>query len=131
MHQALNFPSPLMIVKSVLQMMSSYMFSVLSSPKMVIKKIRAIQRNFLWGSMEIKQKWALVDWEMVYRPRRARGLGLRDLEIANKVLSAKIWWWWVTHKGGSWASFWHHKYARGWSSHSLVCYDQNITRSPI
>ena len=73
-------------------MMPSYVFSIQVAPKVVLKKIRAIQRNFLWGSTKIKQKWALVDWEMVCRPKREGSLGLRDPEIANKVLSAKIWW---------------------------------------
>jgi len=98
-------------------------FSVLSAPKAVVKKIQEIQRNFPWGSTNIKQKWALVDWEMVCRPKRIGGLGLRDLKTSNKVFSAKIWWRWVTHKGELWARFWHHKYARGWSNRNLIHYD--------
>ena len=81
------------------------MFSVLAAPKVVLKKIMAIQRNFLRGSIEIKQKRTLVDWEMICRPKRDGGLGLRDLEVMNKVLSSKIWWRWVTNKGEPWASF--------------------------
>ena len=127
----LNLPSLLRLVKLVLQTMSACMFLVLSAPKEVIIKIWAIQRNFLWGSTKIKQKWVLVDWEIVCRPKRAGGLGLRDLEIANKVLRAKIWWRWVTHKGEPWAKFWHHKYVRGWSSRNLIRYNQDTTRSPI
>ena len=51
-----------------------------------------IQWNFLWGSSELKQKWALVDWEIVCKPEKARGLGLQDHKVENKVISAKIWW---------------------------------------
>lgn len=91
-HRAFNFPASLTMVKSVLQAMPSYVFSVLSTPKSIIKKIRAIQRNFLWGISEAKQKWSLVDWETVCKPKCTRGLGLRDPEVANKVMSAKIWW---------------------------------------
>ena len=65
------------------------------------------------------------------RPKRVGGLGLRDPEIANKVLSSKIWWWWVTHKGEPWARFWNHKYARGWSSQNLIRFDQETTGSSI
>lgn len=90
-HWALNFPSHLTLFKIVLQEMPSYVFSVLSALKVVLRKIRAIQRNFLWGSMEIKQKWALVDWETVCKPKRAGGLGQRDLKITNKVLITNIW----------------------------------------
>lgn len=92
MHHVLNFPACLNLVKLVLQAMPSYVFSVLSASKAIIKKIRAIQRNFLWGISEIKQKLALVDWEIVFKPKRVGGLGLIDLEVANGVLSSKIWW---------------------------------------
>ena len=59
--RALNFPSRLTLVKAVLQVMLAYVFSILAALKGVIKKNRAIQRNFLWGSIKIKQKWVLVD----------------------------------------------------------------------
>lgn len=52
--RSLNFPSRLTLVKAVLQAMSSYLFSILAAPKVVLKKIKAIQWNFLWGSTEIK-----------------------------------------------------------------------------
>lgn len=104
-HKALNFPSRLTLVKAVLQLMSSYVFLLLVTPKGVIKKIRAIQWNFPWGNKKIKQKWALVNWETMCKPKQAGGLVLRDLEVMNKVLSSKIWWKWVTNKGELWASF--------------------------
>ena len=49
-HRALNFPSRLTLAKAILQAMLAYVFFVIAAPKGVIKKIRAIQRNFLWGS---------------------------------------------------------------------------------
>ena len=113
-HQALNFLARPTLVKSVLQEMPSYVFLVLSTPKSIIKEIWAIQRNFLWGSSETKQRWALVDWEMMCKPKRNGGLGLRDLKVADRVMSAKIWWRWVTHTEEPWVTFWHFKYAHGW-----------------
>lgn len=126
-HRSLNFPSRLTLVKSVLQAIPKYIFSVLAAPKNVLKKIRAIQRNFLWGSTEVKQKWALVDWETICKPKRAGGLGLRDPKVMNKVLNAKIWWRWVTNKGEPWTHLWHHKYASGWAKSSLIRWDQSNT----
>ena len=111
-YRALNFPTQLTLVKSILQAISAYIFFVLLVPKSIIKRIKAIQRNFLWGSSELKQRWALVDWGTICKPKRAGGLGLRDLELANKAMSAKIWWRWVTHMEEPWAKFWHNKYAR-------------------
>ena len=45
----LNFPRRLILVKSFLQAMLTYLFSILALPKAIMKEIRCIQRNFLWG----------------------------------------------------------------------------------
>ena len=58
-------------------------------------------------------------------------MGLWDLEVANKVMSAKIWWRWATHKEEPWAKFWHHKYAQGMSKQHLIRYEGQCTGSPI
>lgn len=88
-----------------------------------LKKVRAIQRNILWGNMEIKQKWALVDWEMVCKLKRVGGLGIRDLKITNKVLSANIWWRWVINQGEPWAELWQQKYTQHWTNLNLILFD--------
>lgn len=104
---------------------------MLAAPKSILKRTRAIQRNFLWGSSELKHKWALVDWEIVCKSKRDGGLGLQDPKIANKVMSAKIWWRWVNHKEEPLAKFWHHKYAQGMPKKSLIHYEGQCTGSPI
>ena len=50
--RALNLPSRLTLVKFVLQAMPLYLFLVLDAPKSVIKKIRNIQRTFLWRELK-------------------------------------------------------------------------------
>lgn len=129
--RSLNFPARLTLVKVVLQAMPMYLFLVIAAPKSVIKRIRAIQRNFLWGSSEIKQKWALVNWDTVCKPKKDGGLGLRDPEVANKIMSAKIWWRWVNHREEPWAKVWHHKYAQGIPKRKLIRYEGQCARSPI
>ena len=56
----LNLPSRLVLIKSVLQVMPIYLFSVLSAPKSVLHEIRCIQRIFLWEGREDKEKFSLV-----------------------------------------------------------------------
>ena len=90
--QALSFLAYLTLVKSVLQAMPAYVFLVLYVPKSILNKIWAIQRNVLWGRSEVKYRWALVDWETKCKPKHNGGLGLRDPKVANRVMSAKIWW---------------------------------------
>eukprot|EP00253_Pinus_taeda_P030337 PITA_30337 len=38
------------------------------------------------------------------------GLGLRDPEILNKVLGAKLWWWWLQGGTDVWKKIWDYKY---------------------
>ena len=58
--KALNFPSRLVLVKSVLQAMLVYLFFVLSTPKSILQGIQSIQRNFLWEGRESRAKFLLV-----------------------------------------------------------------------
>ena len=73
----------------------------------------------------------LVDWGTVCKPKKAGGLGLRDPEVENRVMSAKIWWRWVTHTEEPWAKFWHNKYAQDMQKQQLIKYEAHSTGSPI
>eukprot|EP00253_Pinus_taeda_P021283 PITA_21283 len=77
-HRTLNMASRLVLIKVVLQSMPLYLFSVLATPKWVLKRIKNIQRNLLWGSTGQNSKWALVKWDKVCKPKKQGGLGLRD-----------------------------------------------------
>jgi hypothetical protein len=57
----LNLASRLVLLKSVLQTLPTYLFTALAAPKKVIKAIRTLQRNFLWQGLQPKKKWALVN----------------------------------------------------------------------
>eukprot|EP00253_Pinus_taeda_P018592 PITA_18592 len=70
--------SRLILIKAVLQSMPLYLFSVLAAPKWALKKIKDLQRKFLWGSTGQNRKWALVKWATVCTPKKQGGLGLRD-----------------------------------------------------
>jgi len=122
--RALNFPSRLTLVKSILQAMPVYLFSVLAAPKSIIKQIKTIQRSFLWGGSPDKMKWPLVDWKSICTPKNEGGLGLRDPHSTNKVFNAKILWRWVTHNHEPWARLWHAKYAWLWNKQQLIRYDE-------
>ena len=71
--------------------MPIYLFSVLDSPKSVLKKICTIQCKFIWGGTDENKKWALVNWDTLCTPKDAGGLILQDLLNVNRVLVAKIW----------------------------------------
>ena len=64
--------------------MPVYIFSVFSTPKSVIKEIRNIQPNFLWGGREAKAKFSLVKWDKICYPKDRGGMGLRDPEVTGR-----------------------------------------------
>ena len=111
--------------------MPIYLFSMLVALKTIIKQIKNIQRNFLWGGTEGNRKWPLLDWKTICTPKAIRGLGLWDPLDNNKVISAKIWWRWVNNEEELWDKLWHLKYASQWPKQSLVCFGENLPWSSI
>jgi hypothetical protein len=77
-YKALNLAGRLFPTKAVLQAIPVYMMSVFPARKGILQKIRTIQRDFLWRGEENKNKWALVAWEKVCRPKGKGDLGLQD-----------------------------------------------------
>eukprot|EP00253_Pinus_taeda_P026927 PITA_26927 len=110
-HRSLNMASRLILIKAVLQSMPLYLFSILAAPKWVLKAIKKLQRNFLWGSTGPNRKWALVKWEKACLPKMGGGIGLRDSEHSNKIMGDKLWWKWLTYPDTQWAQIWTAKYA--------------------
>jgi hypothetical protein len=107
----LNIASRLVLLKSVLQALPTYLFTALAAPKKVIKAIRSLQRNFLWSGHQPNKKWALVNWDKLCLPKSQGGLGLRDPGKLNQVMGAKIWWRWLKNPTTAWAQLWKQKYA--------------------
>jgi hypothetical protein len=107
----LNIASRLVLLKSVLQALPTYLFTALAAPKKVIKSIRSLQRNFLWSGHQPNKKWALVNWDKLCLPKSQGELGLRDPGKLNQVMGAKIWWRWKKNPTAAWAQLWKQKYA--------------------
>lgn len=96
-YSSLNLARRVVLIKFVLQAMPLYPFSILAAPKWVLKRIRNLQHEFLWGSSATNRKWVLVKWSTICMPKDKGGIGLRDLEYSNSIMNAKIWWQWVTN----------------------------------
>jgi len=79
------------------------MLSALPAPKGVTPHIRNIQREFISDKGEEKNKWTLVAWDNIYKPKTHGSLGLHDPETLSKVLGAKLWWRWLKELVTPWA----------------------------
>jgi len=72
--------------------MPLYHFSILVAPKGVFKKIRHLQRTFLWGGSTKEKKWALVAWHKPCGPKSHGGVCIKDPMQVGQALEEKLWW---------------------------------------
>jgi hypothetical protein len=127
----LNIAARLVLFKSVLQALPTYLFTALAAPLSVIKAIRSLQHNFLWKGSQNNRKWALVGWDKLCKPKKQRGLGIRDPGKMNQVMGAKMWWRWLQHPQELWAKMWKQKYAPNVHSNQLIRFNEQMQGSNI
>jgi hypothetical protein len=82
-----------------------YIFSALVTPKFILKSIKSIQQKIIWKGTKDDRKWALVSWERLCKPKLAGALGLRDPQMLNQILGAKVWSRWLKNLEDLWAKF--------------------------
>jgi hypothetical protein len=127
----LNLAARLVLLKSVLQTLPTYLFTALAAPKQIIRAIRTTQRNFLWQGLQSNKKWALVGWDKLCAPKSLGGLGLRDPGRMNQIMGAKIWWRWLKTPDALWARLWKHKYAPTLQPDQLIRHNTRVPGSSI
>jgi hypothetical protein len=70
------------LIKSTLSNMPTYMLSLFPIPAYVAKHLEKIQRDFLWGGMNVDDfKFHLGEWDKVCSPIKEGGLGIRNLRL--------------------------------------------------
>eukprot|EP00253_Pinus_taeda_P025949 PITA_25949 len=108
--KTMNIAGCIVLVKSVLQAIPIYPLSIIEAPKGACSKIKELYNKFIWGVPNQQRKWALVSRKHLSKRKEEGGLGLRDPEMLNRVLGAKLWWRWM--RGGNDLSkkIWTHKY---------------------
>ncbi|WJX67033.1 hypothetical protein P8452_51532 [Trifolium repens] len=80
------------LLNSVLNSIPIFYLSFLKIPILVWKKIRRIQREFLWGGRGGRKKINWIKWDVVCQPKSLGGLGVRDIRAVNISLLVK-WRW--------------------------------------
>ena len=93
--------------------------------------MKEIFEKFLWGGPKQQRKWALVSWKNVMKRKEEEGLGMRDPEMLNKVLGAKLWWRWLKEPKLPWAKHWKEKYAQNHRLQNLIGMQETPKGSPI
>ncbi|KAJ0780983.1 putative RNA-directed DNA polymerase [Helianthus annuus] len=115
--RTLSYGGRITLIKSVLNALPTYFFSLFKAPLKVLDALDRIRRVFFWGGSEEKAKMNWVAWEKTIAPVEYGGLGFGSLRDANLAMLAKWWWRFKTEKMGLWRQVvWsiHHS-SRGWS----------------
>jgi hypothetical protein len=64
----------------------------LKMPSQVVKEVRRIQREFLWGGVKGGRKTNWISWKTVCCEKKDGGLDVRDVRVVNISLLTK-WRW--------------------------------------
>ncbi|RVW53156.1 putative ribonuclease H protein [Vitis vinifera] len=107
------------LIKSTLASIPIYQMSLFRMPKIVVKRLEKLQRDFLWGGGNRERKVHLVNWEIVCGDKERGGLGLRKLGLLNKALLGKWLWRFACERENLWKQVIVAKFGQeddGWKS---------------
>jgi hypothetical protein len=90
------------LLNSVLNAIPIFYLSYMKLPIHVWKKIRRLQREFLWGGRRDKTRIPWIKWDVVCLPKRMGGLGVRDVRVVNISLLAKWRWRLLSNDNAIW-----------------------------
>ncbi|KAJ0470183.1 putative reverse transcriptase zinc-binding domain-containing protein [Helianthus annuus] len=98
----LSIGGRVVLIKSVLESLPSYYFSLFKAPVAVINKLESMSKKFLWGGNSEVKKIHWVGWDSVTRPKNNGGLGLSKLDVSNNALILKWLWRYRTENDTMW-----------------------------
>ncbi|KAJ0548291.1 putative RNA-directed DNA polymerase [Helianthus annuus] len=88
----LSIGGRVVIIRSVMESLPCYYFSLYKAPKKVIQDLESMIKKFLWGGSIEDRKTHWVAWDRVSMHKKDGGLGLNKLSEVNISLLSK-WGW--------------------------------------
>lgn len=74
------------MVKSITASLPIYFLKCFKCPRSVAHWIEKIQRDVLWNDVFNHKKYNLVRWEVVCKPPKSGGMGVRSILDVNRAL---------------------------------------------
>ncbi|GJS62818.1 hypothetical protein Tco_0677382 [Tanacetum coccineum] len=101
-NKSLSVAGRLQLIKSVISYMHIYWALVFILPSRILLDLEQLMRGFLWCQGPMKKGRAKVSWDLVCRPHKEGGLGIRRLDLFNKALMVTHIWNLLTLKESLW-----------------------------
>ena len=111
--RSLSMAVRITLINVVLTALPLFYMSFFRAPTAIIKRLTAIQRQFLWGGNLEGKKIAWVAWNQVCAPKEKGGLGVKDIKAFNRALLIKWKWLMFQQQDHLWSRILTSKY-RGW-----------------
>jgi hypothetical protein len=90
------------LIKSVLEGQAVFWMSMEALPRSILSTLRKLMFHFLWNGQQDRKKFHLCRWEVLSRPKKFGGWGLRNLNTFNLALNTTTLWRVLTQE-----SQWH------------------------
>ena len=106
----LSYAGRAQLIVSVLTGIQQYWSGMFVLPKSILKLVNQILSRFLWAGKTDNSHTAKIAWNIVCRPKKVGGLGIKDIFLTNTILNLKhignllepsnksLWKLWVDRK---------------------------------
>ncbi|XP_071727970.1 uncharacterized protein [Rutidosis leptorrhynchoides] len=101
--RSMSFGGRLVLLKSVLNNLPLYYFTIFRAPPCVLKILESVRRNFFWGGDHSGSKIPWVNWVTTCLPYGRGGLNIGSFKSKNLALLAKWWWRFKTETNCLWS----------------------------
>lgn len=103
--KSLSFAGRLLLIKTVITGIMTFWCSTFILPQACVKRINSLCGVFLWKGDIEEHHSARVSWDLVTKPKREGGLGIKNFKVWNKACCLKLIWLLFFQAGSVWVAW--------------------------